>query len=142
MFQLTSSSGLSRRIVHLFGVALIAFSAIVGMRDAAVGGFIFLLYAGGAIGGLLLVALIRRLNRAPDDSASDVFLRDNLSTDVINFSRLRVSGVGGLALVIVSAAIAISLPPVGLAVTLGLVGGVVLSFWLLGYRRQHAGRWG
>jgi hypothetical protein len=140
MFQLTSSSGLSRRIVHVLTASVLAIGAVVILTDP-VGMSVFFLTVAGAVGGLLLLSVIRRLNRAPDDSASDVFLRDGLSTDVINFSRLRVSGVGGLALVIVSAAIAISLPPVGLAVTLGLLGGVVLSFWLLGYRRQHAGRW-
>jgi len=102
---------------------------------------VFFLTFAGMIGGLLLLKVIRRLNRMPDDNAADVFLRDGLSTDVINFSRLRVSGVGGLGLIAISVAIAFSLPFVGVSVALGVVGGIALSFLLFSYRRQHAGRW-
>ena len=35
----------------------------------------------------------------PDDYVSDAFLRDGLSTDVINMSRIRIAGAGGLGLV-------------------------------------------
>ena len=141
MFELTSSSSSSRRIVHLFGVALAIIGAVVIFRDPA-GISVFFLTFFGAVGGLLFLGVIRRLNRAPDDSASDAFLRDGLSTDVINFSRIRVTGVGGLCLVAVAFSMAFSLPPVGAAIALGVVGGILLSFGLFGYRRHHVGRWG
>ncbi|HYN07107.1 MAG TPA: hypothetical protein VES67_06930 [Vicinamibacterales bacterium] len=140
MFQLTASPGVSRRVLNRLGVALMVAGGVVILRDPVGAGVFFLTFA-GMLGGLLLLTVIRRLNRAPDDSASDAFLRDGLSTDVINFSRIRVTGVGGLALVAVAVAIAFSLPFVGVSLALGLVGGILLSFALLGYRRQHAGRW-
>lgn len=140
MFEFTASPGASRRVLNRLGVALMALGAIVILRDP-VGGSVFSLTFAGMLGGLLVLTVIRRLNRMPDDSAADVFLRDGLSTDVINFSRLRVSGVGGLGLVVVAVAIAFSLPFVGVSVALGLIGGIALSFALRGYRRQHAGRW-
>ena len=140
MFALTQPSGRGRRLVHLMMLSLLVVGVLASMRDAG-GAMLFSMYGAGVIGGLLLLTLIRRLNRAPEDSAADVFLRDGLSTDVINFSRLRVSGVGGLGLIAVSVAIAFSLPFVGVSVALGLVGGIALSFVLLNYRRQHAGRW-
>jgi hypothetical protein len=141
MFQLTSSPGWGRRAVHLVAVMLAVVGAVVILRDP-VGISVFFLTVAGAIGGLLLLTVIRRLNRAPDDAAPDAFLRDGLSTDVINFSRIRVTGVGGLCLVAVAFSMAFSLPPVGAAMALGVVGGVLLSFGLLGYRRQRVGRWG
>ncbi|MGE5833029.1 MAG: hypothetical protein ACM4AI_00985 [Acidobacteriota bacterium] len=113
---------------------------IVIMRDP-VGGSVFLLTAVGAIGGVGLLALIRRLNRAPDDSVSDVFLRDGLSTDVINMSRIRIAGAGGLGLVAAAASVAYTIPFVGVSVALALAGGILLSFGLATYRRHHAGRW-
>ena len=140
MFALTTSSGRGRRLVHLLMLSLLAAGLIAATRDAG-GAFLLVLYASGAIGGLLLLAVIRRLNRAPDDGASDSFLRDGASTDVINFSRIRVTGVGGLALVAVAAAIAFTIPFVGISVAAGLLGGILLSLVLAAYRRERAGRW-
>jgi hypothetical protein len=140
MFAYPDSPGRGRRLVHLLTLSLLVALTVASMRDAG-GAFLFVIYAGGAIGGLLLLLVIRRLNRAPDDGASDLFLRDGLSTDVINFSRIRVTGVGGLALVVVAVAIAFSIPFVGISVAVGLLGGTLLSFALAAYRREHAGRW-
>jgi peptidoglycan/LPS O-acetylase OafA/YrhL len=140
MFALTESSGRGRRLVHLLMLALLAVGAVGSVKDAG-GGFLIALYASGAIGGLLLITVIRRLNRAPDDGASDSFLRDGASTDVINFSRIRITGVGGLALVAVAAAIALTIPFIGISIAVGLLGGMLLSFALAAYRRDHAGRW-
>ena len=140
MFELTTSPGMSRRILRALSVSLMTAGALIILRDPVGSGVFFLTFA-GMIGGLFMLAIIRRLNRMPDDSAADVFLRDGLSTDVINFSRLRVSGVGGLGLVAVAVAIAFSLPLVGVSVALGLAGGIALSLVMRSYRRQHAGRW-
>jgi hypothetical protein len=141
MFELTSSPGLSRRVLSYVTVVLLIAGGVVILLDP-VGGAVFFLTFAGMLGGLLMLVVIRRLNRLPDDSAADVFLRDGLSTDVINFSRLRVSGVGGLGLVAVAISMGFALPPVGLALAVGLFGGIFLSFGLREYRRQHVGRWG
>lgn len=112
MFTVNGSSGVGRRIVHLATAVLLVTGFIVIMRDP-VGGSVFFLTAVGAIGGVGLLALIRRLNRAPDDSVSDVFLRDGLSTDVINMSRIRIAGAGGLGLVAAAASVAYRFPSSG-----------------------------
>jgi len=141
MFTVNGASGVGRRIVHLATAALLVTGFVVIMRDP-VGGSVFFLTAVGAIGGVGLLVLIRRLNRAPDDNVSDVFLRDGLSTDVINMSRIRIAGAGGLGLVAAAASVAYTIPFVGVSVALALVGGILLSFALATYRRHHAGRWG
>jgi hypothetical protein len=140
MFTVNGASGVGRRIVHLATAALLVTGFIVIMRDP-VGGSVFFLTAVGAIGGVGLLVLIRRLNRAPDDNVSDVFLRDGLSTDVINMSRIRIAGAGGLGLVAAAASVAYTIPFVGASVALALAGGILLSFALASYRRHHAGRW-
>ena len=140
MFTLTARPGVGRRLVHLAIATLLIAGFGVVMRDP-VGGSVFLLTAVGIIIGPILVMVIRRLNRAPDDSVSDVFLRDGLSTDVINMSRIRIAGAGGLGLVVAAASVAYTIPFVGISVALALAGGILLSFALASYRRQHAGRW-
>jgi hypothetical protein len=141
MFTLPAPSGIGRRIVHAAIAALLVTGFAIIMLDP-VGGGVFFLTAVGAIGGFGLLLLIRRLNHAPDDSVSDAFLRDGLSTDVINISRIRIAGAGGLGLVVAAASVAYTIPFVGISVVLALAGGILLSFALGSYRRQHAGRWG
>ena len=102
MFALTQSSGRGRRFVHLMMLSLLAAGVVASMRDAG-GAFLFVIYEPDAIGGLLLLTLIRRLNRVPDDGAADSVSarwpehgRHQLQPDP------RDSGVGGLALVAVA----------------------------------------
>lgn len=142
MFELTASPGMSRRILRFLTFTFLATGALIIFSDPGGGASVFFLMFAGVVGGPFMFAIIRRLNRMPDDGAADVFLRDGLSTDVINFSRLRVSGVGGLGLIAISIAMAFSLPFVGVSLAIAAVGGVGLSFLMRGYRRQHAGRWG
>src|SRR5262245_27926983 len=141
MFTLTARPGLSRRLVHLAAATLLIAGFVLIMRDP-VGGSVFFLTAVGIIGGPILVMVIRRLNQAPNDSVSDAFLRDGLSTDVIKMSRIRIEGAGGFGLVIAASSVAYTIPFVGISVALALAGGILLSFALASYRRHHAGRWG
>jgi hypothetical protein len=142
MFELAAPPGKSRRILRFLTFSFLALGALVIFSDRGGGAAIFSLTFFGLVGAPLTFAVIRRLNRMPDASGPDVFLRDGLSTDVINFSRLRVSGVGGLGLVAVAIAMAISLPFVGVSLAVAVIGGIGLSFVVRNYRRQHAGRWG
>ena len=140
MFTVNGSSGLGRRLAHLATATLLSVGFVVVMLDP-VGGSVFVLTAAGVIGGLGLLFVIRRLNRVPDDYVSDAFLRDGLSTDVINMSRIRIAGAGGLGLVAAAASVAFTIPFVGVSVALALAGGILLSFALGSYRRHHAGQW-
>src|SRR5262245_46974287 len=141
MFTLTAPSGIGRRIVHAAIAVLLVTGFAIIMLDP-VGGSFFFLTAVGAIGGFGLLLLIRRLNRAPDGAVPDAFLRDGLSTDVINISRIRIAGAGGLGLVAAAASVAFTIPFVGISVAVALLGGILLGFALGSYRRHHAGRWG
>lgn len=61
------------------------------------------------------------------------------STDVINLSSIRVAGVGGLAFVVVAIGIAIAIPRIGQTLIVGAIGGAILAFAVIRYRRDHGG---
>ena len=58
---------------------------------------------------------------------TDVFSAERLSSEVINASRIRVAGVGGLGLVAMALTVAIGVPGVGIPLALGGALGTVLS---------------
>ena len=141
MFDLTGSSGRGHRILHVLAVSILAAGGIVAVSDGAFGWFFVLAIVGGTVSGLLMIALQRRAHLAPDIAAPDSFARDGLGTDVINVSRIRVAGIGGLGMIAVAVAMAFTIPRIGVSLALGLVGGFFASLALIAYRRRHAGRW-
>ena len=93
----------------------------------------------GLLGGLLLALLMAWLQRSGRRPRNHVPDRGRLSTDVINVSRIRVAGVGGLGLVAMAAAVALSVPRISQTLALGLTLGVVLAAVLIARRwRQGA----
>jgi hypothetical protein len=85
---------------------------------------------GGLLVGLLAIGFGKRF-RGPSDSGE---LRN--PTDVINMSSIKVSGVGGLGLVALSAVIALSIPRIGQSIAVGLALGAVFALVLIVRRRQ------
>jgi hypothetical protein len=141
MFQLTASPGLSRRIVHLLALSILAIGVVIAINSDAFGPFLLVLTIGAAIGGLLMLTLVRHTDPSPEISVSDSFQRDALGTHVIDVSRIRVAGFGGLGLMAMAVALGFAIPRVGVSLALGLIGGFFVSVAIAAYRRRHAGRW-
>ncbi len=60
------------------------------------------------------------------------------STDVVNISRIRVAGIGGLGLIAMALIVAWFVPRIGQTLLLGAAAGVVLAVALI-LRRRAAG---
>ncbi len=66
----------------------------------------------------------------------DPFSKEPLPIDVINMSRIRVAGIGGLGLVAMALVVAWDLPRIGLTLSIGAITGSVLAIVLILRRRQ------
>lgn len=90
----------------------------------------------GAVVGLVMI-LLRRGGTAPVLADRDPFEQDT-SYDVINMSRIRVAGVGGLGMVLVALAMAWVFPRIGQSLLIGVAGGLVVSAFII-LRRRRSG---
>ena len=100
--------------------------------------FVFLIVS-GVIGGALLATVATKLHlRFRGPAGADAFVRQPLSTDMINMASIKVAGIGGLGLVAICAIIALTIPSIGVSVGTGLVtGGILAIVWIS--RRRQAG---
>jgi len=99
---------------------------------------ITLIVAPGFLGGLVIVLFFIRRQRGRQTRASaDAFSGEPVSTDIINISRIRVAGVGGLGLVAMAFLVALVVPRIGQSLALGLVLGAMFAAILILWRRRH-----
>ncbi len=90
----------------------------------------------GLLGGIVLALIFIRLQRSQHRSADAAFRDEPLSTDVINMSRIRVAGVGGLGMVAMALAVAWAVPRIGQVLVVGLILGCALAGLLIAWRRR------
>jgi len=90
----------------------------------------------GLVGGLVFALLAIRL-RQRQFRPPYAFRDRQLSTDVINMSRIRVAGVGGLGLLAMAAAVAFGVPRIGRTLAVGLLLGAVFAVALIVWRRAE-----
>ncbi len=90
----------------------------------------------GLLGGIVLALIFIRLQRSQHRSADAAFRDEPLSTDVINMSRIRVAGVGGLGMVAMALAVAWAVPRIGQVLLVGLILGGALAGLLIAWRRR------
>jgi hypothetical protein len=90
----------------------------------------------GILGGICVAAVLAWLNRRP--SHPDLATRplEPLSPDMINMAHIRVAGIGGLGMVAVSAVIAVYVPEIRYALSIGIVLGAALAGVLIVYRAR------
>jgi hypothetical protein len=88
----------------------------------------------GILGGILLAILLSRTH-VPEKPGADSRL-EPMSTSMINMSRIRVSGVGGLGMVAMAVVVAIFEPRIRLTMVIALVLGAVMAGVMIAMRRR------
>jgi hypothetical protein len=90
----------------------------------------------GLVGGLLLAALLARLNRRPSSGLVRHSTLEAVSPDVINMAHIRVAGIGGLSMIAAGIIIAVNLPEIGLSLLTALSLGAALAVGMIVYRSK------
>jgi len=90
----------------------------------------------GLLGGLVLAAVLARLNRTPSSKLSRRAQLEPISPDVINMAHIQVAGVGGLGMMAAALIIAINLPEIGFALLIAVALGVITAGGLIAYRSR------
>jgi hypothetical protein len=92
----------------------------------------------GFLGGLVFAALFVLWQRrhGPTTSIAAPYRPEPLSIDAINFSSLKVAGVGGLGLIAMAAAVALDVRRIGETIAVGFVCGVIIAIVLIARRRR------
>jgi hypothetical protein len=131
--------------IHMFrglaiaaGLAAVVLFGLVGIALFYSGNFeafFVVVLLGGSTSAFLLRGT--KLSGRPSVAVPDPFARDAFSTDTVNIAHVRVAGVGGLALVLVSALVVLQYPLLAAAVTAGLVGGILGGGSLILYRKHR-----
>jgi hypothetical protein len=89
----------------------------------------------GILGGLAIAWLIAGLHgRGPNSLPVPTEL--SISTDVINIAHIRAAGLGGLGLFAMALVVAVFVPSIRLAVSVGVLSGAVLGFFMILRRRR------
>ncbi len=126
-----------RRLILTSAFVTIGAGAVLAViREEPGSGVIAFFGTLALVGGGLALLFRTRWQRA-QSFASDPYDPARATTDVINFSRLRVSGLGGLGLIAMCLAIAIALPRIGQTMMLAAVGGALMAWGIVRHRRQR-----
>jgi cadmium resistance protein CadD (predicted permease) len=94
------------------------------------------------VGGASLALLVRagrNIRRRPTVAVADAFARDAFSTDTVNIAHVRVAGLGGLGLVLVSLVVTFQYALLTAAAIAGLVGGIICGAALILHRSHRLG---
>jgi hypothetical protein len=126
-----------RKAIRVATFALAVLGLGLGAMDPAIGWVIPLALGGGGLTAAVLVAVRSRQDRAP-------FAPDHFSGEgpigVMDLSHVRVAGVGGVGLLILSGVIALQYELIAAASVAGAVGGTVAGIAMIAYRRRDAAR--
>lgn len=122
------------RVMHVGGLLLVLALVVAALADRDMGWILAIPVTGGVIASAVLI-LSRRSGLGASEVRPDPF--EHSDTDVINMSRIRVAGVGGLGLIGVAAAMAMTFPRIGWSVMLSAVAGVALAIIWIVSRREH-----
>ena len=92
----------------------------------------------GLLGGLVLAAVLARLNRTPSTKLNRRSELAPISPDVINMAHIRVAGVGGLGMMATALIIAFNLPEIGFALLIAVALGAITAVSLIVYRSRSS----
>ncbi|CAN5841041.1 hypothetical protein BH18ACI5_BH18ACI5_24170 [soil metagenome] len=91
----------------------------------------------GFLGGLILAAVVILLQRRQQFTPSVIVsTRLPVTTDVINMASIKVTGIGGLGLVAMAAAVAVDVPLIGQSIAVGLALGMSGALVAILWRRR------
>ena len=131
-------------LLRIVGFVVVGIGVALAVTDPGFGGIVlfllFLAVIGGGGGAALMIALNRRQHQPPL-AVPDAFA-ENQPEGMLNVSKIRVAGLGGLGMVAVALAMALTIPAIGVSLGLGLIGGFLIAVALIPYRRAHAGQRG
>ena len=88
------------------------------------------------LGGLAIAWLISRLQGRGPYTFTDAPTDLSISTDVINIAHIRAAGLGGLGLCAMALVVAVFVPRIRLAVSVGVLLGVALGVLMILRRRR------
>jgi len=88
------------------------------------------------LGGLVVAWLVTRLQGRGPDALLDESADLSISTDVINIAHIRAAGLGGLGLFAMALVVAVFVPAIRVAVSAGVLFGVVLAIIMILRKRR------
>ena len=121
--------------LRYLSLTVVAVCLAIVVLDGVLGSFMVSALLGATGVAIALIAFKHR--SGPAVQLADQF-HDRPPSDVINISHVRVSGIGGLGLVLISALIAFEFPRIAVTLAVGLAGGLLLALFLIGQRRRHS----
>ena len=124
----------SSRVSHVGGAILVLALVAAALADGDMGWIMVVPVVGGVIAASFLI-FSRRSGLGASQVRPDPFADSN--TDVINVSRVRVAGVGGIGLMIVAAAMAMTFPRIGWSMVVSAIAGLALAMTWIFMRRDH-----
>lgn len=124
----------SSRVMHVGGVLLVLALVVAALADRDMGWMLVVPVVGGVFAAAVLI-LSRRSGLGASAPRHDPF--EHSSSDVINVARIRVAGIGGLGLIVVAGAMAMTFPRIGWSVMVSAVAGVALAIIWIVSRREH-----
>ena len=127
----------SSRVWNAGGLLLVVALVAAALADRDLGWILVVPVVGGVLAAAFLI-FSRRSGLGASQLRPDPF--EHSSADVINVSRVRVAGVGGIGLMVVSAAMALTFPRIGWSIVVSAIAGAALgATWIL-MRREHQTR--
>lgn len=128
---LTRALTIGLQIAVIAGVGCVALILAMSAHLAA-----FLVVA--AIGGAVLATMLYK-DEVPrvESTSHDPFARDVFAADSLNLAHVRVAGVGGAGLLLVSFFVALQYQLLTAALIAGVCGGLMWASALISYRRRH-----
>jgi hypothetical protein len=130
-----SSSAFRRFGVLLVTAGLILFTFLMVFYSP----FGFLLVPailGGSVAALVMLRR-HRFGSQPPTNLPPGLGNEVHPTDMINMARIQVSGIGGLGMVAMSAAVAFFVPPIRTAMVVAIIGGAIAALAVVLYRRRR-----
>jgi hypothetical protein len=133
---MTRAQFLQRATVGAGSVAI----ALIGLGATAlaVSGSFDVLIVALLLGGVVTAIVLARTNamRGPLPALPDPFARDAFSIYPVNFAHVRVAGVGGACLLVITALMTLQYPLATAVVLAGLLGGAIGGGALILWRRR------